>query len=82
MIRKSVLAMAAIATLVFSTNAGAQGASSPTTAPAPQGATSPTVGTSTTPPQPGSNNAGPGSVSGVPSGPANPSGVNNPSGRK
>ncbi len=81
MSNKAMLVAAAIATAIFSTNAGAQGTSAPTTAPAPQGATSPTVGTSTAPPV-GTGGAGPGSVSGVPSGPANPGGMNNPTGRK
>ncbi len=82
MSKKAIIAAAAIATTIFSTNAGAQGTGSPTSTPAPQGTTSPTVGTSTAPPQTGSSGAGPNGVSGVPNGPANPGGVYNPSGRK
>lgn len=78
---KALLFAAAITVAILSTQANAQGTGSPTAAPAPQGAASPTVGTSA-PPQTGTAGAGPGGVSGVPSGPANPGGINNPTGRK
>ncbi len=65
MSNKIMLAAAMIATAVFSTNAMAQGAGSPG---APQGTTSPTVGTSTTPPA-GSVGAGNSGISGIPNGP-------------